>query len=86
MTSSMEDAPENEMQLSSARMMELAELASRLIVERLERLPTEPAWRGGTRAELEATMREDPPEEGRPPATPGRDPCSHLHGRDELVG
>ena len=67
MTSSMEDAPENEMQLSSARMMELAELASRLIVERLERLPTEPAWRGGTRAELEATMREDPPEEGRPP-------------------
>ena len=67
MTSSTEDAPENELQLSSARMMELADLASRLIVERLDRLPTEPAWRGGNRAELEAIMREDPPEEGRPP-------------------
>lgn len=55
------------MRLSSARMMELAELTSRLIVERLERLPTEPAWRGGTRAELEPIMREEPPEEGRPP-------------------
>ena len=67
MTSSTEDAPENEMRLSSARMMELAELTSRLIVERLERLPTEPAWRGGTRAELEPIMREEPPEEGRSP-------------------
>jgi len=55
------------MRLSSARMMELAELTSRLIVERLERLPTEPAWRGGTRAELEPIMREEPPEEGRSP-------------------
>ncbi|HCO14224.1 MAG TPA: hypothetical protein DIT46_08555, partial [Gemmatimonadetes bacterium] len=67
MTSSTEDALGNELQLSSARMMELAELASRLIVERIDSLSTEPAWCGGTRAELEAIMREDPPEEGRLP-------------------
>ena len=66
MTPPTEDAPEGEMKLSAERMMELAELASRLIVERCERLPSEPAWRGGTRAELEAIMREDPPEDGRP--------------------
>ena len=66
MTPSMEDAPESEMKLSAERMMELAELASRLIIERCERLPDEPAWRGGTRAELETLMREDPPEHGRP--------------------
>ncbi len=66
MTPSTEDAPEGQMKLSADRMMELAELASRLIVERCERLPTEPAWRGGTRAELEPLMREPPPEEGRP--------------------
>jgi len=66
MTPMTEDAREGEMTLSSERMMELAEVASRLIVDRLERLPSEPAWRGGTRTELEAIMREDPPEEGRP--------------------
>ncbi len=66
MTPPTEDTPEGEMKLSAERMMELAELASRLIVERCERLPSEPAWRGGTRAELEAIMREDPPEDGRP--------------------
>jgi len=66
MTPSTEDAPESEMKLSAERMMELAELASRLIIERCERLPDEPAWRGGTRAELETLMREDPPEHGRP--------------------
>lgn len=46
--------------------MELAELASRLIVERCERLPGEPPWRGGTRDELEPIMREPAPEDGRP--------------------
>jgi glutamate/tyrosine decarboxylase-like PLP-dependent enzyme len=48
-------------------MEELAALASRLIIQRLEGLPDEPAWRGGSRSELEPLMREDPPEEGRPP-------------------
>jgi glutamate/tyrosine decarboxylase-like PLP-dependent enzyme len=49
-------------------MLVLARRAAELVVERLERLPSEPAWRGGTRAELEALLREDPPEEGRPAA------------------
>ncbi len=66
MTPPTEDTPESEMKLSAERMMELAQLASRLIIERCEGLPGEPAWRGGTRAELEALLREEPPEHGRP--------------------
>jgi aromatic-L-amino-acid/L-tryptophan decarboxylase len=61
-----EGAVRSELELTPERMLELAELASRLIVERHERLPAEPAWRGGSRSELEPLMREDPPEEGRP--------------------
>lgn len=67
MTASAEDTPRSELELSPERMMELAELAARLVVERHERLPGEPAWRGGSRAELEPLMKEQPPEEGRPP-------------------
>jgi len=67
MTSSMEDTPRSELELSPERMLELAALAARLVVERLATLPDEPAWRGGSRAELEAIMREPPPEEGRSP-------------------
>jgi glutamate/tyrosine decarboxylase-like PLP-dependent enzyme len=67
MTSSMEDTPRSELELSPERMLELAALAARLVVERLATLPNEPAWRGGSRAELEAIMREPPPEEGRSP-------------------
>lgn len=66
MTSPMEGRPRSELQLSPERMEELAALASRLIIDRLEELPGEPAWRGGSREELEAVMREDPPDEGRP--------------------
>jgi glutamate/tyrosine decarboxylase-like PLP-dependent enzyme len=66
MTSPTEGTTRSELELAPERMIELAALASRLIVERLERLPDEPAWRGGSRAELEALMREAPPEEGRP--------------------
>ena len=67
MTSSMEDRPRSELELSPERMLELAAVAARLVVERLATLPDEPAWRGGSRAELEAIMREPPPEEGRSP-------------------
>lgn len=55
------------LELSPERMLELAELASRLVVDRLQGLDDEPAWRGGSREELEALFREDAPEEGRPP-------------------
>ena len=47
-------------------MLALARRAAELIVTRIETLPDGPAWRGGSRSELEAVMREDPPEEGRP--------------------
>ena len=67
MTASAEDAPRSELELSPERMMELAELAARLLVDRFEALPDEPAWRGGSRSELEPIMKEPPPEEGRPP-------------------
>ena len=67
MTAPMEDTPQSELQLSPKRMEELAALASRLIIERIEGLPNEPAWLGGSRAELEPIMREDAPEEGRSP-------------------
>jgi len=67
MTAPMEGTPQSELQLSPRRMEELAALASRLIIERLEGLPGEPAWLGGSRAELEPIMREEPPEEGRSP-------------------
>jgi glutamate/tyrosine decarboxylase-like PLP-dependent enzyme len=67
MTSPTEDASRSELELSPERMMELAALASRLVVERHQRLPSEPAWKGGSREELEAIMREDAPELGRSP-------------------
>lgn len=67
MTSPTEDAERSELALSPKRMLELADLASKLIVERIENLPGEAAWKGGSRAELEPLMREPPPEEGRSP-------------------
>jgi aromatic-L-amino-acid decarboxylase len=67
MTSPTEDTKLSELELSPERMLELAEVAARLVVERIEGLRDEPAWRGGSRSELEPIMREPPPEEGRIP-------------------
>ncbi|MDA0329711.1 MAG: aminotransferase class V-fold PLP-dependent enzyme [Gemmatimonadetes bacterium] len=67
MTLPKEDMPRSELELSPERMLELAALASQLIVDRLDGLADQPAWRGGSRAELEPIMREPPPEEGRNP-------------------
>jgi glutamate/tyrosine decarboxylase-like PLP-dependent enzyme len=47
-------------------MLALARRAAELVVDRIERLPSGPAWRGATRAELEPLLRERAPEEGRP--------------------
>ena len=65
-TSPAEGARRSELELPPDVMLDLAHRAAELVVERFERLPSEPAWRGGSRAELEALLREDPPEEGRP--------------------
>jgi aromatic-L-amino-acid decarboxylase len=66
MTSPTEGTARSELELPRTEMLALAQKAAELIVHRLEHLPYEPAWRGGTRAELEALLREDAPEEGRP--------------------
>ncbi len=67
MTSPKEGTQRSELELSPERMLELARYAAELVVKRLEELPGEPAWRGGSRSELEKIMREPPPEEGRSP-------------------
>jgi glutamate/tyrosine decarboxylase-like PLP-dependent enzyme len=67
MTVPTEGAPCGGLSITPERMEALASLASRLIIGRLEGLPAEPAWRGASRAEPESLLREDPPEEGRPP-------------------
>jgi aromatic-L-amino-acid decarboxylase len=66
MSAPTEEPDRSELELPPERMLELADLASRLVVERLTRLPEGPAWAGGTRDDLEPLMREAPPEEGRP--------------------
>lgn len=66
MTAPTEGVGTGSLELSRERMLELADLASRLVVERLVALDGEPAWRGGSRSDLEALLREPAPEEGRP--------------------
>ena len=66
MTSRAEDGSRSELEMSPEQMMASALRAAELVIERIQNLPEEPAWRGGSRSELEAVMREEPPEEGRP--------------------
>jgi len=66
MTEPLDGTQRGDLQISPERMLELANLASRLVVERVNGLGDEPAWRGATRAELEALLREAAPEQGRP--------------------
>ena len=56
------------LQMPPEVMLELAQRTAELIVERLESLPSERAWEGDFRQELEARLGEDPPENGRPAA------------------
>ena len=66
MTPSTEGDSASDLVLPADEMLALANRAAELIVDRLARLADEPAWRGGTRAELEALLGGPPPEEGRP--------------------
>ena len=66
MKSHAEGAEPSELVLPREEMLALARHATELVVDRLERLPGEPAWRGAKRAELEPLLREPAPEEGRP--------------------
>jgi len=68
MTSTAEDGGPGELEMPSDEMRRLAERAAELVIARIVGLGDEPAWRGGSRVELEELMREDAPEEGRDPA------------------
>ena len=68
MTSPTEDSRHGALELPADTMLALARLAAERIVERHRRLPGEPAWRGASRDELEALLREPAPEDGRPAA------------------
>ena len=65
MTSPTEGERRSELELSTDEMLSLARRAAELIVDRLERLPDEPAWVGGTRSELEELFREGAPGDQR---------------------
>ena len=52
--------------MSPTAMRELGQAALDAVLERLEGLASDPAWRGASRAELEPLLREPPPERGRP--------------------
>lgn len=56
----------SELEMTPDEMRELARLVTDMVVGRLEGLDDEPAWRGGSRADLEPIMREPAPEDGRP--------------------
>ena len=49
-------------------MLDLARKAAEILVERIEGLPRDNAWDGDFQQALEAKLKEDPPEEGRPAA------------------
>ncbi|MGE0160198.1 MAG: aspartate aminotransferase family protein [Gemmatimonadales bacterium] len=54
------------LELTDQEMLALAARAAELVVERIDRLPSEPAWRGASRADMERALREEAPELGRP--------------------
>ena len=58
MTSPTEDGPRSELELTPERMLELADQVSRIVVDRIQGLPDEAAWLGGSRAELEPLLGE----------------------------
>ena len=68
MTLLTEDAKRSELEMTPEQMLELAHLAAELVVEWIDGLAEEPAWRGGSSDELEPIMWEALPGEVRPPA------------------
>ncbi len=65
MTRPKEDAG-SALDMSRDEMLALAEAAVRVVIDRIEGLEDDLAWRGASRGELESLLREPPPEEGRP--------------------
>jgi aromatic-L-amino-acid decarboxylase len=61
-------AEESDLDLTPEIMLRLADQAARVLVRRLTTLRDEAPWRGAPRRELEALLREPPPEKGKDPA------------------
>ena len=59
----------NGLQMAPEQMLDLARKAAELVVERIDGLPSENAWEGEFRRELENWLVEEPPEGG--PASSG---------------
>ena len=57
--------PPGDLQMTSTEMRDLTQKVAELVLSRYENLPTEPAWEGEFRLELEDQLMEDPPEDGR---------------------
>ncbi len=58
----------NGLQMAPELMLDLAQKAAELLVERIQNLPEEDAWDGEFRQGLEKQLMKDPPEDGRSPA------------------
>ncbi len=56
----------SELDMTPQAMLDLAQKASELVVERIEKLPQGDAWDGDFRASLENKLMMNPPEKGRP--------------------
>ena len=56
----------DDLQMAPAEMLELANRAAELLVERIENLPSQGAWDGEFKQGLEKQLMRDPPEHGRP--------------------
>lgn len=66
MSTPAEDGATSELRMDPQAMRDLANLAAELVVDRIDGLAGDAAWRGASRAELEPLLREPAPEEGRP--------------------
>ena len=55
-----------DLQMEPAEMLELANRAAELLVERIQNLPSQEAWDGEFKQGLEKELMRDPPEDGRP--------------------
>ena len=56
------------LQMAPELMLDLARKAAEILVERITGLPEDNAWDGDFQQALDAKLKEDPPEDGRPPA------------------
>lgn len=54
------------LQMAPDVMLDLARKAAEILVDRIDGLPADNAWDGDFQQALDAKLKEDPPENGRP--------------------